>query len=679
MMRLYLADLGHNLVTTTSDTYPLGIGNLAACAREYARVPGGVDVQIFRDPQELRQAMDRAAPDVIGFSSYSWNHHLALSFARLARLRNPGVLTLMGGPNFPLTVEEQDDWIAGMPMIDMHVRGPTYESERAFVNVLNRFAEVGLRREGMFEAPVAGALSTDHAKGIITRGDEVPRIRDLDEIPSPYLAGLMDKFFPTGLFALMQLARGCPFTCTFCNSSVKSNSKVFRHSFERTRADLDYIVARINPASPLCFADDNFGMYVEDEEVADYLGHLMDRYDWPKYIRTTTGKNKGERIIKVMRKARGRLPMTSSVQSLNPVVLKNIKRDNISLDTYAEVQKDLHAQGMQSYGELILCMPGETRESFMDAVDKLIETGVSRVAAHQLMLLHGAPLANPDSRAEFGFKTRHRIVARCLGDYGDGIVVETEEMVVESEAFSFQDYLDTRVFHLLLTIFYYEDNFAEAFRFARDQGVRPYLVVRHMQEILHEAPKPLREAVQGYLDENQAELFDTRDDCATWARAHYDGLISGELGGNLLSKYAMIGRFIVVGEALDFLNRAIGDLIGAEDRVAHEMLGCIISYYRSVMLHVPFAETLDRNPGWQTCYDVEAWRDADFARPLSEFRMPEPVVIGTYVSPRIREVLSSRIAEFGEHPSGLGRFTRTMFATDFRRQLDRQATRIAAE
>ncbi len=678
-MRLYLADLGHNLVTATSDTYPLGVGNLAACARDYAKVPGGLDVEIFRDPQDLRAAMDRAAPDMIGFSSYSWNHHLALSFARLAKARNPQVLTLMGGPNFPLTVAEQDEWIAGMSMIDMHVRGPTYESERSFLNVVNRFAEVGQRREGMFEEAIPGSLWIDPRSGQITRGAEVPRIRDLDEIPSPYLAGFMDKFFQTGLFALMQLARGCPFTCTFCNSSVKSNSKVFRHSFERTRADLDYIVARINRASPLCFADDNFGMYVEDEEVADYLGHLMDRYDWPKYIRTTTGKNKGERIIKVMRKARGRLPMTSSVQSLNPVVLKNIKRDNISLETYAEVQKDLHAQGMQSYGELILCMPGETKASFMDAVDKLIETGVSRVAAHQLMLLHGAPLANPDSRAEFGFKTRHRIVARCLGDYGDGTVVETEEMVVESENFSFQDYLDTRVFHLLLTIFYYEDNFVEAFRFARERGVRPYQVVKHMQDMLHEAPQALRDAVQGYLDENQAELFETREACVAWAKANYDDLISGELGGNLLSKYAMIGRFIVVSQALDFLQRAIGDLIPREDRDAQEMLGCITAYYRSVMLHVPFAQTLEQTPHWQTCYDIEAWRADDFARPLAEYRMPEPVAIPTRVSPSVKEVLTARIEAFGEHPSGLGRFTRTMFANDFRRQLDREAARVAAE
>ena len=233
------------------------------------------------------------------------------------------------------------------------------------MNTIQRYLDVGTRREGMFEQAIDGTIWADPKTGDVVRGADVPRMRDLDEIPSPYLAGYMDKFFHTGLFALMQLARGCPFTCTFCNSAVKSNSKVFRHSFERVKADLDYIVARIAPSSPLCFADDNFGMYLQDEEVADYLGQLMERYDWPKYIRTTTGKNKGDRIIKVMRKAKGRLPMTSSVQSLNPVVLKNIKRQNISLETYTKVQAELHSQGMQSYGELILCMPGETKESFL--------------------------------------------------------------------------------------------------------------------------------------------------------------------------------------------------------------------------------------------------------------------------------------------------------------------------
>ena len=184
-MRLYLADLGHNLVTATSDTYPLGVGNLATFAKAYAKSPTPIEVAIFRDPEELKVAIDTATPDVVGFSSYSWNHHLALSFADYVKAVDPGILTLMGGPNFPLTEEEQESWSRTMPQSDMHVRGPTYEGERAFLSTLQRFIDVGGRREGMWEEAVDGALYVHPKTGEILRGGEPPRIRDLDEIPSP--------------------------------------------------------------------------------------------------------------------------------------------------------------------------------------------------------------------------------------------------------------------------------------------------------------------------------------------------------------------------------------------------------------------------------------------------------------------------------------------------------------
>jgi radical SAM superfamily enzyme YgiQ (UPF0313 family) len=673
-MLAYLADLGHNLVTATSDTYPLGVGNLAAyVSANLSNSP--VEFQLFREPEELKAAIDARSPDVLGVASYAWNHRLALSFVRYAKQRNPGVLSVMGGPNFPLTREEQEEWMRSMPEIDVHTRGPTYEGERAFLNVIQRFVDVGRNVKGLFDETVPGNLWIHPRTGEFQGAEELPRIRDLDEIPSPYLAGYMDKFFQTGYFALMQLARGCPFTCQFCNSSPRSNSKAFRHSFENVKADLDYIVERINRASPLCFADDNFGMYEQDEEVADYLGHLMDRYDWPKYIRTTTGKNKGERIIRVMRKARGRLPMTSAVQSLNPVVLKNIQRDNISLDTYAQIQKELHDQGMQAYGELILAMPGETADSFMEAVDKLIETGVSRVSAHQLMLLHGAPLANPDQRQQFGLKTRYRVVARCLGKYTGELEVETEEMVVESAQFSFQDYIDTRVFHLLLTIYFYEGNFEEVFKFGREIGIRPFQIVKRMQELLDQGPEPMRRAVADYIAENIGELFETREACVAWAAENYDALISGELGGNLLSKYSMIGRFYVVQDALDFLRQAVRSLIAEQrfgDLEALEALDEIIDYIKAVVLHAPFRESLAHTPSFSSRYDIPAWQEQDYLRPLVEFRRTALCEVATSVDPRVREVIESRIQTFGEHPSGLGRFTRTMFARDLRRQVREQ-------
>jgi hypothetical protein len=146
-----------------------------------------------------------------------------------------------------------------------------------------------------------------------------------------------------------------------------------------------------------------------------------------------------------------------------------------------------------------------------------------------------------------------------------------------------------------------------------------------MQENLAQAPASFGQAITDYLDENQAELFETRDACVEWAKENYDALISGDLGGNLLSKYAM--------------------------------------------LSTPFAESLEDAPIWSTWYDIEAWRDGDFDGSLESFRFSSPRDFATRVDPRVKSVLLKRLDTFGEHPTGLGRFTRTMFAQDFRREI----------
>jgi radical SAM superfamily enzyme YgiQ (UPF0313 family) len=680
-VQVYLADLGHNLLTISSDTYPLGVANLAMYARAHHPAGESLDIRIFREPDQFKAAIDAGVPDVVGFSSYAWNHNLAVHFADYVKAKSPGTLTLMGGPNFPLTTGEQESWIRSIPEIDLHVRGPTYEGERAFLNVLSRFSETG--RDGLFDEALAGSIWIDPKTGEFVDGGWVDRIESLDDIPSPYLAGIMDGYFDTGYFPLMQITRGCPFTCQFCNSSVRTNSKAYRHSVDNVIADLRYIAERVKPETPLCFADDNFGMYPWDEEIADYVAHLQDEFGWPHYIRTTTGKNRSDRIIRVMRKARGVLPMTSAVQSLNPVVLENIQRSNISLDAYSEIQDEVLAQGMQAYGELILGLPGETKESFLNSVQQLLSTGVKRVAAHQLMLLHGAPLSDPETREQFGFQTRFRVVARNIGNYTGTKVIETEEVVVETPTLSFKEYLECRVFHLLLTVFFYEGNFEEAFEFASSRGIEPFEQIRKLQDLLDQAPQELRDMIDEFVLETQDELFDTREECVEWSEEHYDELVAGTVGGNLLSNYSMIGRFMVTDAALDFLHlgitRQLAD-VGADDEDTRSALAAVIDYLRAVMLTSPFTRSLAANPTWTTRFDVETWRDDGYSKDLTSLVFDEQLTFHTTLADERRIALQRRVDTFGDHAAGLGKFTRTMFATDLRRSIvtEEQAVAVSA-
>lgn len=668
-MRVFIADLGHNLLTLSSDVYPLGAANMTTYLRAYLGRDAQLDVRLFREPQELKRALDDGMPDVIGFSNYTWNEELAYHFVKYAKVRKPDVFTVMGGPNWPLTEPEQEQFLREKRLLDVYVDGPTYEGERALVNLMRRYVDARYDRREALSEPIAGNTWIHPVTGQFMKGAPVERILDLDEIPSPYLAGVMDPFLSTGYFPMLQIARGCPFTCSFCNSGVTGNSKVYAHSVDNVKADLLYVAERVKPEVNLCLADDNFGMYERDEEIADYIAFLQDRFNWPRYIRTTTGKNKGDRIIRVMRKVRGALPMTAAVQSMNPGVLANIQRKNIKLETYKQLQDELDRQGMQSYGELILSLPGETKESFLDAVKTFLDNGAKRVSAHQLMLLHGAELSNPDSRARFGLKTKWRLVARNLGDYTGEPVAEVEEMVVHTPSFPFEDYLEVRVFHLLLTTLFYEGNFEEAFRLAEATGISAFDLVRAAQARIATAPAAFRQVVDGFVRESHEELFDTRDEVIAFARARYDELVSGELGGNLLSKYSMLGRFVTTGATVDFLMRVIEEV--ARERGAMPdpgQVAAVRDYLHAALLHVPFRACMDERHLVTSRYNVQAWADDNFNRPLQEYEGPATRYEGRVRDDR-RKLILTKVDTFGEHPSGLGKFTRTMFARDLRRDL----------
>jgi hypothetical protein len=184
-MRIYLADLGHNQLTFSSDVFPLGIANLAMYVKEYAKNGGTFDVSLFREPQDLKAALDAEMPDVLGLSSYSWNHELSSQMARYAKALDPSVLTLMGGPNFPLDARSQEAHLRAIPEIDVAVRGPTYEGERAFLNVIDRFDAVGASLEGLREEAVPGNMWIDPRSDEFVVGGSVKSIVDLDDIPSP--------------------------------------------------------------------------------------------------------------------------------------------------------------------------------------------------------------------------------------------------------------------------------------------------------------------------------------------------------------------------------------------------------------------------------------------------------------------------------------------------------------
>jgi coproporphyrinogen III oxidase-like Fe-S oxidoreductase len=86
----------------------------------------------------------------------------------------------------------------------------------------------------------------------------------------------------------------------------------------------------------------------------------------------------------------GRAP--SSVQSLVEGVLENIKRKNVSADQIMQVAVMGSEIGANTYSEVILGLPGDTKKKHYDTIARLIQSGFNRVETYTLMMLHGSEL-----------------------------------------------------------------------------------------------------------------------------------------------------------------------------------------------------------------------------------------------------------------------------------------------
>ena len=126
-----------------------------------------------------------------------------------------------------------------------------------------------IKKEILFKKPIDGCVSRN-PDGLVQFSMPKMRIKELDEIPSPYLTGIMDKFFDGELTPMIQTNRGCPFTCTFCVDGADTVNRVNQFGLDRVSLELNYIGKHIpKNINTLQISDLNFGMYPRDLEICD--------------------------------------------------------------------------------------------------------------------------------------------------------------------------------------------------------------------------------------------------------------------------------------------------------------------------------------------------------------------------------------------------------------------------
>lgn len=627
---IYLADLRYNYSgVLANDCMPLGVAYMKAVMDR--DLPTEVNSRLFAYPDKLVKEILDHPPDVLMLSNYVWNEALSLHVARIAKRVKPEMLTVLGGPNISLETERQKEWLANKPEIDLYVLG---EADFLATEIVRRYLDSGLDRKRLLQSEIPSSLYR-RPDGEIYSCEMWDRQKEVDEIPSPWLTGIQDEFFDGKLAPMVETNRGCPFTCTFCVQGTRWYTKVHNFSVDRVKEEIAYISKRVHEVCPsvgtLRIADSNYGMFERDVEISEFIGEMMKRYHYPRYIDATTGKNRPDRIIRSVEKVSGALVIYQAVQSLNEDVLKNVKRQTIKLEAYEQLQVHMRGRGLRSNSDLILGLPGETLETHLEAFCKLLDSGINQVTSFQLMMLKGSELETKASRDMFKFESRYRVLPKNFWEHDGERDMDVEEVVVSTDTLCFDDYVTCRKHTLCGVAFWRDDSFDEVIRFLTSLGLKRSDCWRVMLPELASSAGPAKEYLDSFVAETVGELFPTPEAVKEYYRKdeNWSRLMAGEIGDNLMHKYHALASFHHWEEICAIAMRALKKLVlreGIESSIPNfdEFWEDLTNFVRLRHAHGMSEEEVYADQAGEFRYDIPEWINAGMPKDVIQYRLPVP-------------------------------------------------------
>ncbi len=162
--------------------------------------------------------------DVIGFSCYIWNIEETIEVIRMVKKVKPEIKIVLGGPEVSFDVS---DWMKRIPEVDFIV---FKEGEETFKHLLDEMSSTE-------KYHLVFGASYRKGEEIIVNPQR-PNIK-LNTIPTPYRFQ-EDKEDLSKRIVYFETSRGCPFSCSFCLSSVEVGVRYY--DIERVKADLLYLI-----------------------------------------------------------------------------------------------------------------------------------------------------------------------------------------------------------------------------------------------------------------------------------------------------------------------------------------------------------------------------------------------------------------------------------------------------
>ena len=425
--------------------FPYSIGRLVSYVKINNEIKSNFKFEptfIFRD--QLDEYAERSSDaDILLCSCYVWNWEITKELAKKIKEINPECLIIFGGPQVPNRVE---NFFTENPYVDILVHG---EGELILENVLLEFKN-----------------QKDFSKinGIETKSFRNPpqtRIKDVNILPSPYLTDiiwdLVQKKPGIKYIAAWETNRGCPYPCTFCDWGSLTNSKLTSWSEDQLFKEIEWFADNKIPYIDCC--DANFGIFQErDYNLASKLKDVSLEKGYPERFRAAWAKFASEKIIPIAKTLQegGVLKAVSlALQSLDETTLETVKRANIKFDKYSELTETFRKNGIPTYTELIMGLPGETLQSWKNGLEILAsESKVGSLYIYNCGVFVNAPMNEPAYSNFNKIQTIRSPIFLAHSSIHERGIPEFEAITIGAKSFSLNDLIEINLFSWLFQTFH---------------------------------------------------------------------------------------------------------------------------------------------------------------------------------------------------------------------------------
>lgn len=566
-IKIYLCDFFHNYLGAATAMFPLNIGYLAAWIKKF--FPQDVDIELFKYPDDFLKRIKQNKPDLVGFSNYVWSADLNNRISKKIKDIYPETIIVFGGPDISYSEKGFKKFFDNHTCADFYL---LYQGEVPFLNLIKKILDKGQDLSMLKSEPIDGIVFYDKNKNSIVKGNDLSRIKDVDSIPSPYLTGVLDKFFETNLIPIVETNRGCPYTCTYCCQGFSSHNRIEFFNLKRVKQELRYIANKIKNTNLLIFADSNFGIVERDIEIAKYIARLVEETGYPRKLNVNWAKNQPKifEIAEILKN----INLIISLQSLDETVLKNIKRQNIQISVFKDIIEKVNEKKGMSGTEIILGMPGETKESHLETIRKLFDWNVSYIICYNCLILDGSELALQKENGEFKCQIKYRLMDNAFGKYDSIMSFETEQGIRSTGTISEQEILYFRPVHWLIQFLWNYRFYHDLLKYFQTLGINPLdYIVKLIDDVEVKACLKVKNIFQDFKQEAEAEWFDSSEALYNYYSQpeKFDWLRKGNYG-KMNGKYIFKVLIEAKEEFEDYLYNTAISMVEGKDKIISDIL-----------------------------------------------------------------------------------------------------------